>query len=1249
MLRVVNATDLNSWANTRVSQQEVPKLVRMLVSATTDSIERTSFPAGDSVQSGGFDGLLITAVGSAFVPQGLSIWEFGTDRNPKGKADGDYRKRTENSRGIDKSNATFVFVTPRKWGNKEAWEAEKKQEGQWADVRAYDADDIEQWLEMAPAVNVWMGHLIGKRPEHSQDLESFWNEWRSATNPEFSEGLLLSSRDSAIERLQKWLDGGEALTVQSDSLEESIAFLTSYIETLPTMIKHKLLSRCVIAYEPNVFRTLLTNNDQLILVPSFTGSTSVGAALQRGHKVYVPLDKSVSSANETVILPSFNTRTLEAALVTMNVPPEEARELASISRGSLSILRRLTAVIPEVYAPLWARPETARDLVPFLLVGEWNHINEHDRNVISKIAGKSYDEVLSVFTRWANVSDAPVRKIGNIYQLTSRIDSWQNLSKYIDIDDVTRLSEVVEETVAVINPRYELPKDERYLAALHGKILLHSNNIRRGLSESLAMLSSHNNIQISERAQGIVWKLLRDGASWVYWASLDDALPFLAEAAPDAFLTGLERSISEPRFEIGNIFKQETSMGGCAQSDLLWALETCAWNPSYLGRVAVLLAKLDAIDEGGNYSNRPFNSLIDIFLCWHPQTMANVSKRFEVIDSLLKYEPSVGWRLLLELLPSSHSSTTGTHKPKWKDWAKEFEVGVTNIEYIESVENVAKRVVVHVLTDTSRLAEVVDKINLMPPEYCNQFVSILRSDKIHQIDQETKIRLWGKLRQEVYRNRKYSDADWSLPTEITDSLYEIYQTIEPGQLIDKYVWLFDWHPEHPECISEDWHEEEEKIKQKQLEAIQDILQQRGLTFLVEMAEHVKRPSSLGYLAGKYEQVLTNITSILTDSMANDSINKSQFTAGLVESFFQEKGWEGAVAVTVETSTEWNNEQKAAFFRYLPFAKATWEHLSGDSEVREIYWRGLPSWLRPHEEDYTEAVNSLLEYGRPCAAFFIVSHLERAKVSPSTDMIIEVLFQLIKDIPDSQDWKSVQSGFDYEFNRLLEYLDASGVTRDVIEQLEWIYLPLFRYGRKPKYLIQKVAREPEFFAQVIEAAFRKEIEIESGDEETTTIDENDKYRARLAYELLNECILVPGKNTDGTLNGQILKTWISDAREKCSLFGRSKVADSEIGQLLAYAPFGTDGLWPHEDVRDIIEEISSESLESGLRTGVYNKRGTVTKSIGEGGLQERALAEQYKQYAQACEGKWIRTATILSRISERYMDEAKKEDERAELD
>ena len=78
------------------------------------------------------------------MPEGTSAWELGANKAVKGKADGDYEKRTAAPLGIKPSESTFVFVTPRRWANKSKWATERKKEEQWRDVRAYDADDLEE-------------------------------------------------------------------------------------------------------------------------------------------------------------------------------------------------------------------------------------------------------------------------------------------------------------------------------------------------------------------------------------------------------------------------------------------------------------------------------------------------------------------------------------------------------------------------------------------------------------------------------------------------------------------------------------------------------------------------------------------------------------------------------------------------------------------------------------------------------------------------------------------------------------------------------------------------------------------------------------------------------------------------------------------------------------------------------------------------------------------------------------------------
>ena len=62
----------------------------------------------------------------------------------------------------------FVFLTPRRFNQKAEWAAEQRKSPHclWRGVRAYDADDLEQWVESAPAgIQAWLGRKIGLRPE----------------------------------------------------------------------------------------------------------------------------------------------------------------------------------------------------------------------------------------------------------------------------------------------------------------------------------------------------------------------------------------------------------------------------------------------------------------------------------------------------------------------------------------------------------------------------------------------------------------------------------------------------------------------------------------------------------------------------------------------------------------------------------------------------------------------------------------------------------------------------------------------------------------------------------------------------------------------------------------------------------------------------------------------------------------------------------------------------------------------------
>lgn len=75
-------------------------------------------PSGDSVSVPGWDGVIAAEQGNPWVPTGISYWELGTSKDPVSKASSDFEKRQGQISAEEAAQATFVFVTPRRWPGK---------------------------------------------------------------------------------------------------------------------------------------------------------------------------------------------------------------------------------------------------------------------------------------------------------------------------------------------------------------------------------------------------------------------------------------------------------------------------------------------------------------------------------------------------------------------------------------------------------------------------------------------------------------------------------------------------------------------------------------------------------------------------------------------------------------------------------------------------------------------------------------------------------------------------------------------------------------------------------------------------------------------------------------------------------------------------------------------------------------------------------------------------------------------------
>jgi hypothetical protein len=1246
---LIKATDLTQWANHLDARGRLPLLLRRLIHATTLDIQRIGFPAEEGIQTPGFDGYLIVDKGNAFVPDGCSVWEMGANTDIRGKADSDYEKRCKGHLEVDPVITTYVFVTPRRWIGKTVWIEEKKKDGIWHDIRVYDADDLEQWIDLAPSVHIWMSILLGKHPKTAEDLTSFWENWSSATSPLLNPHILTIGREKIIRQVDEWLATGETVLTQN----EAVAFLAAMVYQKPIDERIQWLSRILLVHDPETLSQLSLAQIKLILVPTFNPGDNVGNAIKNGHAILVPLGRDGSSSRSILVLPRQHVDQIKEALLALGIKDDQALSLAIIARRSLMAFRRKLAANPELHLPAWARPEHAREIIPALLLGKWDETKEGDRSAIARLANLSYEYFIAALGRWANESDPPVKHVGNIWLLTSKEDAWNLLSRYVNLDDLNKFESLVLDVLGETNPSLDLPMNERWTAALHGKVLSFSENLREGIADTLAIAGSQRtetgwdqSISTQEYVDKVVRKLLSPARKdWRVWSSLSLVLRLLAEASPNQFLDAINDSISGDDPILIKLFEEpeDVMFSGATYPGLLSALELLAWAPDYLSRVVVVLAVLARLDPGGRLGNRPSNSLKEMFLIWSPQTYATLEQRLRIIDMLRKHESVVAWKLMVDILPEPHSISSPSPTPRWRDWIPDTHQSMTWGELFKGAHETVTRLLEDVGVDGERWKTLIEHLASLPKEDANFII-----ERIERIDRDSlkhgdRVKIWASLRSLIARHKRYPNAQWALPSDIINRLFDIYEKHTPQDLLEKYLYLFSHQAQIIGDFGEDWKAHEKTLVDTRSFAVKELLEKGGINVLVDAATKVDVPYIFGITLGHFS---------LSDKDEDDllrSINSSlkehkEFLSGFIRARRISQGWDW-VTNKIESFIRHNctPEQQLEFFTNLPCSSQTIKVLdSFGSEIQEKYWLAIRP--NPFEvDDYDKVIRALLSHKRPHVALDIVSmHIDKIGTQISALLTMECLEMVVGT---ETEYKSEWRVLDY-INEILNAIEKTGeIIESRVASVEFALLPVLshRDGRGPRILHKELSRNPEFFMEILSLTFRAE------GEEKRELTEDNGIKTRLAHELIYGWRLIPGMQDNGSINQTALNDWVKEVREKAILRKRLVVADLTIGQVLSFSPIESDGTWPVVPIRELIEEIKSENLDRGLIIGVNNSRGVISKGLLDGGAQERDLAERYKKYANLIRDSWPRTASVLDKIAEGYLSDARREDLNAELE
>ncbi|MEJ1383063.1 MAG: hypothetical protein RPV21_01625 [Candidatus Sedimenticola sp. (ex Thyasira tokunagai)] len=849
------------------------------------------------------------------------------------------------------------------------------------------------------------------------------------------------------------------------------------------------------------------------------------------------------------------------------------------------------------------------------------------------------------FDDWVrNLREVLVEETGHIefhegrWKIEDRQDSLREFGERIFDAHLDTFKDCAVEVLREIDPQFDLEPDERYAATIHGKVLSHSQTLREGIANTVAILGTQGDAlpncssQKPEATAVLVVRELFEEASWQLWGSVEQLLPQLAEAAPNEFLNAVERALNREQPPFDELFRQESNgtFGRLFVSGLLWALEGLAWSDEYLVRVATLLGELASRDPGGNWSNRPENSIISILLPWFPQTQATVDRRYACLTAIVDEYPDVAWRVLIKLLPSQHQTSSGTHKPSWfMDISKDWKPTVTNLEYQEQVTHYAELAFELAKEDLSRLKELMGLLDNLPPHVFDAVLGYLSSDEVTTLDEDQRLPIWEKLTAFSHKHQRFQDADWALPLDVVERLEVAANTLIPESPEALYGRLFSNRDFDLYEESGDWEAQRQLLDQKRQQAVAEIWERSGFDGVLSFVRIVKAPHQVGsgfaFVADEAAE-----RDVLPGLLVDEEAVVTQFVGGFVWNRYRAKGLEWLDNLNQE---EWGNEKKAKFLTFLPFDQEAWERVEAWlADYGELYWGEVS--VNPYgvEGDLLYAVDKLLEVSRPIAAIECLYVRLHEKLPLDHGRTINAIMMALSP---EEPQKSLDQHHVLELIKSLQ--ENPDTDPDDLFRVEWAYLPLLdRYGGgEPILLQQRLANDPASFCEVVSLVYRPK-----GEEPRETVDEESEAIASNAWRLLHEWKRPPGMQDDGSFSAEAFLNWLEDVKARCRESGRFEVAMIKVGEVLLYCPEDPSGLWINQEVARVLNARDSSDMRSGFRTEVYNSRGV--HWVDPTGQPERDLAEKWTARAIEVEqAGYARFGAILRELASSYIREAER--------
>ena len=589
------------------------------------------------------------------------------------------------------------------------------------------------------------------------------------------------------------------------------------------------------------------------------------------------------------------------------------------------------------------------------------------------------------------------------------------------------------------------------------------------------------------------------------------------------------------------------------------------------------------------------------------------------------------------------------YRPRWRDDASGAGRSATNEQLHEFTRKSLDLVLAWPNHDQRTLGELVGLLQGLPDADQLRIWDLIDAWGDAKADDKAKAHLRERIRRCAFTRRGRRHGVRGKARERARGAYD---RLKPRDPIIRHSWLFadTWiDPSVDEEAAEkfDHAKHAERIRVRRSAAVSEIWAECGIEGVITLLADCGAPIVLGEML---EPCIQNRTERIEFTRRCLSVTDGlQETAEwCLRGFLWSVDADERGTLLETAANDADTERTIRLYRCAPFGQHTWGLLDRyDNQTRKRYWKVVQpeEWNRYEDAELIEMIGRLLDAGRPHVAFH-AANFDWSRVE--TSQLRRLLFDMAA--ADREPEEHYRPGA-HQISEALSELDGrSSINRDELVQLEFAYVHALDHSRHGiPNLERSISESPLSFVQVLALLFKRDDGRQDPPE--WQIEDTEKRAAlgSAAYKLLERIRRIPGTRDGGDIDADALSMWVNEARRLCAEYGRARIGDQYIGQILTRAPADRDGVRPCPAVCEVMERVGSQDIASGFAIGTFNARGVVGRAIGEGGGQERQLAEKFRSWARQRSPYYPFVGGILEGIADDYDRLALREDDEARIE